>query len=180
MEITCSQMDVLLSFYIEGDLSKTLKNKVEEHLKKCPTCRAKYDILKSMINDIQSAYHDNFDEDEEKKTLNEHYKIFKNNLSAYIDNELSAEDNIKIKKYTINNKLARQDLEDNYNIRRLMSESFKKTKSDTKQDFSKNVIKQICPKEEYNLSFNPILKIGFAFIMSVLVISAIVLFSLTI
>lgn len=34
MEITCAQMDVLLSFYIEGDLSKALKIKVEEHLKK--------------------------------------------------------------------------------------------------------------------------------------------------
>ena len=31
MEITCTQMDVLISFYIEGDLSKALKEKVDEH-----------------------------------------------------------------------------------------------------------------------------------------------------
>ena len=46
MEITCAQMDVLLSFYIEGDLSKTLKAKVEEHLEQCSACRAKKDIVK--------------------------------------------------------------------------------------------------------------------------------------
>ncbi len=84
-----------------------------------------------------------------------------------------------MKKYTINNRLARQDLEDSYNIRRLMSEAYCKTKSEAKQDFSKNVLKKINPNEDYNLSFNPILKIGFAFLMSVLVISAIVLFTLT-
>ena len=48
MEITCAQMDVLLSFYIEGDLSKALKIKVEEHLKNCSSCRAKYNIVKGM------------------------------------------------------------------------------------------------------------------------------------
>ena len=49
MEITCAQMDVLLSFYIEGDLSKALKIKVEEHLKNCSSCRAKYNIVKACL-----------------------------------------------------------------------------------------------------------------------------------
>ena len=55
MEITCAQMDVLISFYIEGDLSKALKQKVTEHLKQCPACRAKYDIIKSMLEDLKST-----------------------------------------------------------------------------------------------------------------------------
>ena len=54
MEITCAQMDVLLSFYIEGDLSKALKIKVEEHLKNCSSCRAKYNIVKGMLDDLKS------------------------------------------------------------------------------------------------------------------------------
>ena len=31
MNLTCAQMDVLLSFYIEGELSSALKTQVEEH-----------------------------------------------------------------------------------------------------------------------------------------------------
>ena len=58
MEITCAQMDVLLSFYIEGDLSKALKIKVEEHLKNCSSCRAKYNIVKGMLDDLKSSVDD--------------------------------------------------------------------------------------------------------------------------
>ena len=53
MELTCAQMDVLISFYIDGDLSKNLKSQVESHLKKCSCCRAKYDIIKTMILDLK-------------------------------------------------------------------------------------------------------------------------------
>lgn len=177
MEITCAQMDVLLSFYIEGDLSKALKIKVEEHLKKCSACRAKYNIVKTMLEDLKASV----DTKEEilSANSNSQYRIFQNNLSAYIDNELPAEESIKIKKFTINNKQARKELEDTYNIRRIMSDSFEKTKLDAKQDFSKNVIKQLSPNEEYNLSFHPVLKLAIAFVMTVLVLSTIIIFSLT-
>ncbi len=178
MEITCAQMDVLISFYIEGDLSKALKQKVTEHLKQCPACRAKYDIIKSMLEDLKSSLGEN-KEEEVLSSANTQYKIFQNNLSAYIDNELPAEENIKIKKFAINNKRARKELEDTCNIRKLMSESFNKTKSEARHDFSKNVIKQLNPNEEYNFSFHPVLKAAIAFVMTVLILSAIIVFSLT-
>ena len=53
MKLTCTQMDVLISFYIDGDLSPSLKIQVEEHIKKCSTCRAKYEIINSMITDLR-------------------------------------------------------------------------------------------------------------------------------
>lgn len=177
MEITCAQMDVLLSFYIEGDLSKALKIKVEEHLKKCPACREKYEIIKTMIQDLKTSV-------EEKEEIysnggGSQYRIFQNNLSAYVDNELPSEESIKMKKYTINNKQARKELEDTYNIRRLMSESFRKTKLDAKQDFARNVLRQLNPNEDYSFNFHPVLKLAAAFVMTVLVLSAIIVFSLT-
>lgn len=177
MEITCAQMDVLLSFYIEGDLSKALKIKVEEHLKNCSSCRAKYNIVKGMLDDLKSSVDDK--EEICSANSNSQYRIFQNNLSAYIDNELPSDESIKIKKYTINNKKARKELEDTYNIRRLMSESFNKTKMDARQDFSRNVIRQLNPNEEYNFSFHPVIKLAIAFVMTVLVLSAIIVFSLT-
>ena len=56
MEITCAQMDVLISFYIEGDLSNALKTKVEEHLQTCSACRSKYNIIKGMLDDLKSGF----------------------------------------------------------------------------------------------------------------------------
>ena len=177
MEITCAQMDVLLSFYIEGDLSKGLKTKVEEHLKTCPSCQAKYEIIKSMVEELKTTV-----DNKEKvysNSINSQYRIFQDNLSAYIDNELPSNESIKIKKYTINNKKARKDLENTYNIRRLMNESFNKTKCDAKQDFSKKVIRQLNLNDEYRYTFHPVLKIAIAFVVTVLILSSIIIFSLT-
>lgn len=187
MKLTCAQMDVLISFYIEGDLSTALKSQVEEHLKTCPSCRAKYDIIKTMISDLKNS----FDKEEEaigaksfqdngNPAMSGQYRVFKNNLSAYIDNELTNEENIKIKKFTINNRKARKDLEDSYNIRKLMNDSFKKSKAEAKQDFSKNVLRQLELEEEAALGFHPAIKLLIAFTISVLVLTTIVLFSLSV
>lgn len=179
MEITCLQMDVLISFYIDGDLSESLKEKVEEHLKECPTCRAKLNIIRSLFSDIKKDYKSEKEEIFSTNTHSSHqYQFFKKNLSAYIDNELPEEDNVKIRKYTINNKKARKELEDNYHIRKLMRDSFRKTKNETKPDFSKNIMKQI-ETNETELGFNPLVSVAFAFVMSVLLISAIIVYILS-
>lgn len=178
MEITCTQMDVLISFYIEGDLSKVLKGKVEEHLKNCPTCRAKFEIINSLLKDLKESV-ENEQEEALSTIQNSQYRLFQNNLSAYVDNELPPEENIKIKKFTINNKKARKELENTYSIRKLMNDSFQKTKSESRQDFSKNVMKQLDMSSEASLGFHPLLKVALAFVMTVLVLSAIIVFSLT-
>ena len=176
-------MDVLISFYIDGDLSKALKSQVEEHLRECPNCRAKYDIIKSMLADLKNS----FDVQEEyapsevsSSCTSQQYRLFKNNLSAYIDNELDNEDNTKTKKFTINNKNARKALEDSYNIKKLMNDSFRKTKSDAKQDFSRSVLKQLELEEEATSGFHPAIKLLIAFTVSVLVLTTIILFSLSV
>lgn len=184
MKLTCAQMDVLISFYIDGDLSSALKAQVEEHMKNCATCRAKYDIIKSMISDLKN----NFDLESEPaatkpystKVTSQQYRLFKNDLSAYIDNELPSDENIKIKKFTINNAQARQDLEDSYNIRKLLNDSFRKTKAEARHDFSKNVLRQLELEEEVNLGIHPAIKIVIGFTILVLVITSFVLMSLSV
>ena len=180
MEITCVQMDVLISFYLEGELSESLKKEVEEHLKKCSVCRAKFNIINCLFEDMQENLYDKKRDYQKVNENTKHYSVFKNNLSAYIDNELSENDNIKIKKYAISNKKARKELEDTYRIRKLMKSSFDKTKNETKPDFTKNILKQLNIEESNNmLSFNPLIKVAFAFIMTVLALSSIIIFSLT-
>ena len=186
MKLTCAQMDVLISFYIDNDLSKTPKTKVEEHLETCSACKAKYEIIKSMLCDLKTAFGKEEAIPEEIRYSSasnvppsSQYRVFKNTLSAYVDNELSSEENVKIKKFTINNKKARKDLEDTYNIRKLMNDSFRKTKADVKQDFSKNVLKQLELEDEAFLGIHPVIKIIIGFPLTILVFSTVVLFSVS-
>lgn len=181
MKLTCSQMDVLLSFYIDGDLSPALKKQVEEHLQSCSTCRAKYDIIKSMLKDLKSCFEEESEENKKACSVtSQQYRLFKNNLSAYIDNELTSDENIKIKKFTINNPKARQELEDSYNIRKLMNDSFKKTKSDVRHDFSKNIMRQLELEDEATAGIHPVIKIVAIFTIVVLIITSIVLMSFSV
>ena len=92
MTLTCAQMDVLISFYIEKELSEVLRKQVEAHLKECSICRAKYDIVKSMVSEMKKCVKE--DEgiaiaNKKNSTKSYQYQVFKNNLSAYVDNELS-------------------------------------------------------------------------------------------
>ena len=99
MKLTCSQMDVLISFYIEDELSCSLRALVEQHLKDCATCMAKYDIIKSMLKQMQTSLKSDERKSQKEssntpaeRVSNTHqYRLFKTNLSAYLDNELSNE-----------------------------------------------------------------------------------------
>lgn len=181
MEITCLQMDVLISFYIEGELSEALKAKVEEHLRECSVCRAKLNIISSLFTDVKKKYCSK--EEDEVYSTNVHsshqYQFFKKNLSAYVDNELPEEDNVKIRKFAIGNKKARRELEDAYHIRKIMKESFKKSKAETNPDFTKKVMKQADIDTKSDLDFNPLISVGFAFVMTVILITAIVVYMLS-
>lgn len=178
MDITCSQMDVLISFYIDNELSSSLKDKVEQHLQECEMCREKYNIIHSLFTDLKKSF-----ESQDYKTCitaSDNYRKFKRNLSAYVDNELEPEENVKIKKYTINNKKARKDLEETYKIRRLMSESFQKTKSRPINDFSKKILKQLDLNSKNALEFNPLIKVGFAFVLTVISLTIIIVLALSV
>lgn len=186
MKLTCSQMDVLISFYIEGDLSSALKTQVEDHLKDCSSCRTKFEIIKTMISDLKNNLEINENFSKFKTSTNhtllkdsKQYNFFKENLSSYLDNELSSEDNIKIKKFTINNLQARKDLEDSYNIRKLMNESFKKAQQDSKQDYSKNILKQL-EIEDTVTDIHPAIKLIVAFSILVLTTTALILMTLSV
>lgn len=181
MEITCVQVEALMPFYIDGELSASLKSKVEKHLDECPICKAKYNIITSIFGEMKNSVSKGYEEIFATKTTpSAQYRNFRSQLSAYVDNELPPNENIKIKKYTINNKKARNDLEETYKIRKLMKNSYKKSKSNMKSDFVKNIMKQIDAEEKNNFAISPLIKVAAAFVMTVLVLSAIIIYSLSI
>lgn len=154
-ELNCNQVVTLLTFYIENKLDETLSICVREHLNSCEHCREKYLKLKRILENF-SEIKTKINEEEpldRQRYDTEQYKKFKANLSAYIDNELSDKDNIKIKKIAISNPLARKDLEEVYAFKQLLHSSFNKTKSDLKYDYAKRTLEKIydnTPKKEFN------------------------------
>ena len=180
--LTCNQVSALLSFYIDDKLSCQLKQFVDAHLAVCPTCRSKLESLRSIVTGLREAQQKlaTIKQNIEKvQNNNPQYDEFKSNLSAYIDNELNDTDNIKIKKYIISNQKARQDLENMYDIKKVMHDSFEKTKNEVKDDFSKNILKKIDFQEEIygNDSFGKVVAI-LALILFVFTITAVIIFGI--
>lgn len=180
VNLTCTQVSALLSFYIDDRLSSQLKQFVEAHLEICPTCRAKLEALKIMMKSLKDVHEQlasvktSEDIKQENTAQNE---IFKTNLSAYIDNELSDEENIKIKKYIVSNTKARQDLEKLYNLKKVLQNSFEKTKNEAKEDYSKYILKRIDIQEEiYNQDSFAKIAALFIVILTVFTITAIIIF----
>lgn len=173
MDLTCSQVEMLLSFYFDGDLKENLRDKVEEHLSVCPVCKQKYETLVNLLTGLRESVAElslksaNSEPSTKKENNNDTSSQieFSTNMSAYIDNELSDEENIKIKKLTINNKKARKYLEDSYALRHIISNAFEKTKSEMRQDFSKKVLNSL-DINGYDYTINPIIK-GFAIITAI-------------
>lgn len=181
MKLTCGQMEILMSFYLEGELSKCLKEKADEHLRECKSCTDKYEMVKTLYSDMRKGTFTNTLGNAENIFSNNSNteNIFKTNLSAYMDNELPEEESIKIKKIAITNKIARKELEDSYNIRRLMHDSFKKTKAEVKQDYAKAILKQLKLDEEAEMEFHPAITLLIVFTLTVLIGTTIVLLSMS-
>ena len=150
INLTCTQVSALLSFYIDDKLSVQLKEFVEAHLEICPSCRAKFEALRKMVNSLKEVHEKMtaIKSDYDTNQTTPQYDEFKTNLSAYVDNELSDEENIKVKKYVISNAKARQDLENLYTLKKVLSNSFEKTKNEVKEDYSKYILKRIDIQEE--------------------------------
>lgn len=140
-DITCNQISALISYYLKDELNPLLKSCFEQHLANCPACAKKIRELKLVLARYGAKEKAAYDE----RTIR-HHKI-QNRLSAYMDNELSQDENIKIKKMTISNPTARQELETMYKFRKMMHSAFEKTKNDSKFDYSKNIISKISDTE---------------------------------
>lgn len=163
--LNCNQVVTLLTFYIENKLDVNLSRCVHEHLENCPQCKSKYMKLRRILENY-SAIKTKITEDcpDDERYNNQQYQTFKDNLSAYIDHELSDSENIKIKKIAISNPLARKDLEEFYAFKQLLNSSFNRTKNELRHDFSKKTLEKITSSETKS-EINPFLKLAGIFMV---------------
>jgi len=147
-ELTCNQVAALINFYIDGKLNPRLREYVNLHIAKCPACRKKIEELQKILSKFKQLRNDIPESNQEPLKIE-----FINNLSAYMDNELSTNENIKIKKMTISNPTARKELETMYNFRKIAHSAYEKTKNDSKFDYSKHILSQIQDSPDYTTTY---------------------------
>ena len=162
-ELTCNQVSALLNFYIEGKLNPRLRESVQRHISKCPTCKKKIEELQKILKVFKNVKNN---KDEISKTSPEMF----GRLSAYVDNELNFNENIKLKKLAISNPELRKELETMYRFKKIMQSAYEKTKNDTKFDYSKSVLTRMQDDAEY--STNYFYKLSIIFVLLLMVIIA--------
>jgi len=101
---------------------------------------------------------------------NDNYSVdFKDNLSAYIDNELEYNKNIKIKKLTIANPSIRKELENMYKFRKLLFASYQRTKSEMRKDYSKHILSKVSNEDYYSTTYFKKIAIVFVAIVTAII-----------
>lgn len=150
INLTCSQISALLPFYIDDKLSEKMKEFVETHLKYCAECRKKVDLQRKMKESVKVAQKSiaTYKARQEKFCEKLKQDELRQNISAYIDNELKDDENIKVKKLIISNPDARLEFDNMYKLKKSLNSSFEKTKNETKVDYTKAIFREIDFREE--------------------------------
>ncbi len=170
-DLTCNQVSALINFYIEGKLNPRLREYINIHIAKCPSCRKKIEDLQKILKRFnQSKIPDTTITESNIKP-----EIL-SNLSAYVDNELNSNENIKIKKMTISNPTARKELETMYKFQKILHSAYEKTKSDSKYDYSKTILNQLQDTPEYTTTYFYKLAAVFVVLISAIIVGFIYLY----
>lgn len=135
--LTCERVTILLPLYIEEKTSEIENFEIEKHLTECPECMAKYTALKAVAKKIKSAF-----DSVENQHFEKDKKYFKENLCAYLDNELDNEDYYAMTKIIIDNKEAEQEAKEMSDFDRTFQKSIEENKQ-TLHDFSGEIVKKI-------------------------------------
>lgn len=161
-ELTCNQISALINFYLNGRLNPRLKQDFDKHLEKCIECRKKVEELQKIMSKFKASKI----EQPPKEGME---MDFINNLSAYVDNELNANQNIKVKKMTISNPNARKELETMYKYKKILHSAYEKTKNDSKFDYSKTIVSKLQDSQDYTTNYFIKLSLGFVAIMMAII-----------
>ena len=144
--LTCQNILNLIPLYIEGKTSEEQSAEIIEHLKFCDECREKYLSIKEISEKIKNAF-----DDIDKKQFDKDYKFFKENISAYTDNELNKEDYLKFNSYVTSNAEANKELEEMMRFREQLQKVFSE-QNFLEKDLSKKVINTIREEEPEHIS----------------------------
>lgn len=133
--LTCEEINSLLSAYIDNELSTQDREKVENHLKTCTDCNNKYLEFINIRNLLQlSSQHlsDEINRPFESRKLRPDLsnidlcREVSDSLSAYLDGELSDEEIYKIAIHLEDCRACRRDLEELKELKKVINEHAQK------------------------------------------------------
>lgn len=136
----CKIVNSMLSHYIENKLPPEQYQFVKKHLDECSSCKKRCQNLKNLIKKMKQEYAIDLKKNASANFEEREYNNFKNNLNAYLDNELGYENSIKFKKYIMKSPSARKEVQDVYQMQKLIRESFARTKFQSCPNFTKNIL----------------------------------------
>ena len=123
----CEKFVSFIPSFFRDELSKTEEKFFKAHYKNCTTCQQQYLVMQKIYQ--------NFKKIDEKYsaitaslkhfTINE-YNNFNENISAYIDKELSPKENLAIKNILIKNIYAQDSYKELNNLISVVQEDFKR------------------------------------------------------
>lgn len=148
--LTCEQVSALITFYLQNNLSPKLKEYIKEHLESCPNCRKKFEQLENIYKKYNK---ENVSLNELESESDAISADVKSKLFEYIDNELTETESLKVKKMAITNPNTRKELENMYKLRKMLSSSYEKTKSNAKIDYSSWVSNQVQGRNDYSTTY---------------------------
>ena len=135
--MTCEHVLNMLPLYIDEKTSEEDTIKIKEHLRTCQECYDKYISLKSVAEKIKTAFADI------SCTIDSDKIFFRNNLSAYIDNELGNSDYYKFSKLIKENQQSKKEYDEMNSFEEKLKKSFQENTKTLRPDLSQNVINEI-------------------------------------
>ena len=158
--LTCNKIQALLSMYIDHKLTADLEASVGLHLASCNRCQKKYKELKSMISSLRNSYKkikeevyttNNCQAANINFKINEHER-FKQNISAFLDEELNDVEMLEFKSYCKKMKSASDTIKPYIKLEELLKNNYTDLQKQTPKNFSKAVINEAILKEPYRFA----------------------------
>lgn len=152
MKINCNQFEGLMTFYLDNTLSERMSEAFESHLKECPNCEMKFRVIRSIIDDVKDAYNkilldsgmeEYLSSDVAVDVSEQIEDISALDLSAYVDNELCDDKNIKMRKSIIARPGIRTKLDKLLKLKKVMNDAYLETKKKNKIDYSKVITRKL-------------------------------------
>lgn len=136
--LTCERVMILLPLYIEEKTSELENFEIEKHLTECPSCMEKFTTLQAIAQKIKTAF-----DSVENQHFEKEKKYFKENLCAYLDNELQDEDYCLMTQIILENENAKQEAESMAEFDKYLQQAIEKNKIIFEQNFCKQVIQKV-------------------------------------
>lgn len=153
----CKKVESMLGLYIENKLSKEDVLFVKEHIDSCSSCYKKYLTMKSVIKNLRFEYEkllNEFEKIEAERIFSiREYDNFTNNISPYMDDELTYDELIKFRTYLLKSKKAREQLSIAFKLKNNIQNSFAEVGGEKQLNFEKSIIKKL--KEENEKPIRP-------------------------